>query len=655
MERWSVLSGRMAGRLQPRPFPRGLALLVCLLVFLAALSIRALHWQDSRVEIAEGRTLLTGLVRSYRAEARRIVYEGGVLFPSQPIDSGDARMIVHPPGYPILLVAMYGEKVSSSSFDEIRLLQIVCDAICAVLVFLIAAELLPFAVAVIGGLLVCVSPHLAYYSLWLSPDSLPVLPILLSVYLILRTAKQPRLLMVVAAGALIGISCWLRANALLLSPVLGVTVLLVFPRGMRLRSSAAFVLATVLVILPITIRNQIVFGRFVPLSIAAGENLIVGIADYDREGRFGMPASDVEAAEKDAEWHGRPDYANNPWTPDGIERDQARTKRGLAVIGADPVWFFSVALRRAAFMMSYNDSGPRHWPLNTSIVPIVSADPTFSHPLVIDNKMDPVWARSATELALSGSLMSPGAEGSLTSDGRFLRLIGDLSQYDDQFTSAPISVLENTDYLLSIPILIQRGRAAIKVTTENRRRSLAAIGIGPLDRGSGRETLLADVTPNPDPVDLDPPVLLVPFCSGNRSQVRLVVTNDGTGTQRPVTVIGEPKIFAVGHTRNLWTRHLRPAVRAIQKSLFKTTSMLPLLAVGILLLTLAKQGHNLASLLSVPLYYLSAQSMLSTEYRYILAIHYFLFVLAAVTLFFAGVTLKLVAQSIKRRFLGISH
>jgi hypothetical protein len=55
-------------------------------------------------------------------------------------------------------------------------------------------------------------------------------------------------------------------------------------------------------------------------------------------------------------------------------------------------------------------------------------------------------------------------------------------------------------------------------------------------------------------------------------------------------------------------------------------------------------------LLAVPLYYLLAQSAFHTEYRYVLAIHYFLFIMAAVTLYSAE---KLVIEgarwTVKRR------
>jgi len=64
--------------------------------------------------------------------------------------------------------------------------------------------------------------------------------------------------------------------------------------------------------------------------------------------------------------------------------------------------------------------------------------------------------------------------------------------------------------------------------------------------------------------------------------------------------------------------------------------MLPLEVIGIALLALAGRRRALAILLVVPIYYLSVQSAFHTEYRYILAIHYFLFVTAATALFCFG-------------------
>src|SRR4051794_35577520 len=116
-----------------------------------------------------------------------MIEERGILFPGVPVDPGNAHRILHPPGYSLILLAIYGnDKTPDRRYAAVRLLQIVCDSISAVLILLIAAQLFPLAIGVVAGLLTAFSPHLAYYSVWLTPDSLSTLPILLAVYLIVR-------------------------------------------------------------------------------------------------------------------------------------------------------------------------------------------------------------------------------------------------------------------------------------------------------------------------------------------------------------------------------------------------------------------------------------------------------------------------------------
>ena len=136
----------------------------------------------------------------------------------------------------------------------------------------------------IAGVLAALSPHLAYYSLYLLPESLAALPILVASYLLIKAYKRPRLEAVLTAGVLIGVSCWFRANGLLLAPFLALFFPMLFVRGKRLRFAAALIGATALMIAPITIRNWISYGRFIPVSIGAGITMIEGIADYDKQG-----------------------------------------------------------------------------------------------------------------------------------------------------------------------------------------------------------------------------------------------------------------------------------------------------------------------------------------------------------------------------------
>src|SRR6266852_5756652 len=176
--------------------------------------------------------------------------------------------------------------VFGESDPAIEFVQMLCDALAAVFVFLIAGELMSGRIAVVAGILAALSPQFAYYSVLLLPDSLAVLPILGAVYFLIRAIKHPRLRLFALAGILIGLSCWLRANALLLAPILACLVPLLLRRGRRLCYSLALVFGAAIVIAPITIKNAIVFHRFIPLSLGAGQKLLEGIAEYD-QGRFG--------------------------------------------------------------------------------------------------------------------------------------------------------------------------------------------------------------------------------------------------------------------------------------------------------------------------------------------------------------------------------
>ena len=609
--------------------------LACAGIFLLALGVRTLHWQDSYSELAQKGQWMANHARHYKTEARRMLKEGGILFPREAVDPGDARLILHPPGYAAFIAGVFS--VAGDSDFALTLAQIIFDAISAVLIFMIAAEFFNYAVATIAGVLASLSPHFAHYSLWTSPDTLCVLPILAAVYLTIKTIRRPRLLTIIAAGAMVGVSCWLRANALLLAPFLAVAVSLLIERGRRLRFSAALIGATVLVVSPITIRNWVLFHHLIPISIAGGENLLVGIADFDKENRFGMPASDAEVGPKEAVWYNRPDYARSLWLPDGVERDQARFTRGLEVIRANPRWYAGAVLQRAFFMLRYNEYG-RHtdWPFSTCNVPIVAAEPAAMH--LQSNSVDnqPEWSGSLKDLSVEGSaFVSPYADVVADQGSQILRITADDSQFGDQFATTPIAVTPGSDYLLRLHAATERRSAAVKVTSSDLRIALASeIVAGNMSSVKLRSGLEGtDKTEPPiDSVRDRLAVIQIMFAAGDRSDVRVVISNNGTSSDRSVIEVGQIELFRLGETPYRWTRYPRSVIRGIQKNLFKTNVMLPLVIVGALLLIAARKGAALVVLLAVPAYYIVAQSPLSTEYRYILPIHYFLFVLVAVTL-----------------------
>lgn len=111
--------------------------------------------------------------------------------------------------------------------------------------------------------------------------------------------------------------------------------------------------------------------------------------------------------------------------------------------------------------------------------------------------------------------------------------------------------------------------------------------------------------------------------------------------------VGRAEMYEVGPTGFLWTRYARTIIRGVQKKVFKTSVMRSLITICIILLAFARRGRAFAVLLIVPFYYLLAQFPLHTEYRYVLAIHNFLFIIAGATIYYTSLVL---GQSVQRGY-----
>ena len=320
-------------------------ILIAGLIFLAAFGVRLLVWQNKRTEVPQ---VQSGVAENYKYFAR-LLQENGLASFFDPISTtNNPDLLGHPPGYPILLSLIY--RIAGETNFGTQLFQMICDSLAALVVFLIAIELLPFGVGIIAGFMVALAPQFSWNSILLLPDTLAALPILFAIYLTIRALRRPQWSTLVIAGGLIGVSCWFRANALLLAPFLALMIPAMFPRGLRLKMALSIFGGACLTIAPLTIRNAVVFGHFIPVSLGAGQTLLEGIADYDETKSLGLPETDIGLIQQEAETHNRPEDALTLFGPDAFQRDRARLARGFAIIRAHPIWFFSVMVRRAGSM-----------------------------------------------------------------------------------------------------------------------------------------------------------------------------------------------------------------------------------------------------------------------------------------------------------------
>ncbi len=624
----------------------------CAVIFFTAFGVRLLQWQDMRVETLHEDSIATTFVRVYEKEAKRMEEDGGALFPSKEVDPGDASMLVRPPGYALLLRGLYGTQHPDNHYFTLRMIQVICDALSVLMLFLIAAEFFPFALSLIAGFLAALSPHLSYHSLWLSPDSLVVLPILLGVFFFIKASKHPKYATVIASGVCFGLACWWRSNPLLLALLFAAITFVTFARGKKMRSAMLLLLAMGAVISPITIRNWVVYHRFIPLTIVTGLNLIQGLAEMDSEGKFALPPKDADAMVKDAEWHNRPEYVRSLWFPDGIERDEYRFKRGTEVIRANPVWFAKGMLFRMAFMLRYNDFRSQNYNASPSIAPTVLPEPSFGHAIEVSEGSIPVWSNSVSEMLSNAERLSTGIDVSITPSGS-LRLIGDGIDNAEHLSPSPIAVKKNTDYILVIPIALEQGQADLKIRALDRRFTLQSRRVyhfskkakakqnKNVDQAAASSASANAAKSEEQKAHEEKPMTLtqVAFSSGKNQEVRFVIANNGA-SEKTVLQTGDAQLFEIGATPYQWTQVPRSIARGLQKNIFKTDTMRLLILLGIVLLAFARRRNALLILLAVPVYYLGTHAAFSTEYRYILAIHFFLFVIVATTLYVAGAAIK---------------
>jgi dolichyl-phosphate-mannose-protein mannosyltransferase len=641
------------GCLTTRHHRRSLGL-VCAGVVLLSAAVRLLYFQDMRGEVLHEQSLATNLVYNYEEEKQRMANDGGLLFPSKPLDPGDARMLFHPPGYSILLAAIYGNDAPDRYYTALRLIQIVVAALTDLLILLIAAQLFPLAVAGIAGVIAAISPHFAYHSLWLSPDTLYILPILAAIYLFIRAYKRPRLVTVVSAGALLGLSCWLRSNTLLLAPFLVLVIALLFERGKRLTYSVALVCAMAIVISPITIRNWVVFHRFVPVTLASGLLLVEGIAEYDAEGRLGMAAYDQDVCLKDAEWHGRRDYRKNLWVPDGIDRDHSRFARAFAVLRDNLAWAVSVMLQRMAFMVRYNDFRTTAMATRTSRAPCVSWTPAFGHNAEVPSGIQPVSSITAEDWL--GGAISQKAAGSFANSGQEVVISGFGAADETLLVSAPGSLKKQTDYILKISAELEEGEAAIDARSTDQRVTLGRqvllkvpepSTISRKEPGSERRS---EVGPPPSYAT---PIIEIPFASGHQTATEVAISDHAKPAGKISIRLGRTELFELGPTPYQWTRPPRAVIRALQQNVFKTTYMRLLIGIGIILLVLAGQWRTLLLVLAVPAYFLLTHAPFGIDYRFTLPMHYFLFIFVAVALYCTSISVARLTKHLKRRVTSV--
>lgn len=322
-------------------------LLVLFTLLLIAISVRVLTLQFMRAHLNDPGWFQVGSYAKFDRQARDILEGRQKLFWID--DATRTDLAQYPPAFPALVALIYKVTGDYSAYS----VQLVIWFADLILSFLLIAgiSLTAFGsrAAVASAFVVALSALFAMYAAYPSADMPTTWFVLGGNWLLLLSAQRKSVWLALAAGAALGIACWLRVNPLYLCVGWAVALLLFMKDAWRLRlkMAAAVLGGAVILIAPIVIRNYVVFPDFTPTGGTIGVNLWEGLGETELGQQHGFIFGDDKMVAVERERMGRPaDMSIEIQWPDGIRRDRERTSESLAFIRQHPVWYAGVMLGR---------------------------------------------------------------------------------------------------------------------------------------------------------------------------------------------------------------------------------------------------------------------------------------------------------------------
>lgn len=273
------------------------------------------------------------------------------------------------PLYPYFLAGLY--RLFGRDLLIVRVVQSVMGAGSAALVYLLASDLFDRRVATLAGLATAGYGALIFYDGSIVMTPLLVLLNLAALVLLVRADRSGDALLFAVSGAALGLAGIGRAAALLFAPLAmwwivsrrlhcdrapgiarrvgsGKNGTAGARRRTGVRDAALFAIGILVVVTPVTVRNLVVSGEFIPITSNGGLNFYIGNGAI-ATGGYAMPeALDIErdpsgAAIAEADM-GRELAAS--------EVSAYWTSRARRDIGADPLRWMSLMVRKLSFVMS---------------------------------------------------------------------------------------------------------------------------------------------------------------------------------------------------------------------------------------------------------------------------------------------------------------
>lgn len=324
-----------------------------LLIVALALAVRGLTANFIRERLNDAGWFPYGIYGFFDRQAQDVMDGRASFFWISDPERTDAA--IYPPGYPLWLAFIYA-LTNERSPAVVQQVQWMLDALSVLLVVGAGVTAFGWRTGIWAGWIAALWPLLALYGAVPLADSPTSWIVLGGAWALLLAARRQSIAYALIAGALVGASCWLRANAMLLAIFWAVALLLFVKAHWRRRAllAACACLGAALLITPIVVRNIVTFKAFVPTGLGVGTNLWEGIGETERAREFGAVYGDEQLIEHERKEMNVPEGAPfNLYYPDGVRRDRERTRKAVAVILRHPVWYTGVVLKRMVAVMKY--------------------------------------------------------------------------------------------------------------------------------------------------------------------------------------------------------------------------------------------------------------------------------------------------------------
>jgi tetratricopeptide (TPR) repeat protein len=189
-----------------------------------------------------------------------------------------SKVFFRAPFYAYFLAIVY--KIFGHSYIIPRVIQHLLGSFSCVLIYFLAKNLFNRNVAVVSGIIAATYGMLIYFEGELLLDSFLVLFDLLLLLFLLRAKENPKISGWLICGIILGFSAITRPNILAFIPFVWLWIFLAFRKEKTFKTiltySASFLLGSILVISPITLRNVIAGEDMVLIASQGGINFYIG-------------------------------------------------------------------------------------------------------------------------------------------------------------------------------------------------------------------------------------------------------------------------------------------------------------------------------------------------------------------------------------------